>query len=399
MTLDSEGDRAEVPLDFSVEDSFVKAGQSGTYVFKPVVNAEARGERRHDRLGGKLTRLPGRLSHTRIRTQTALTPMTCRRCYSWGFSSRWLLVPWLGALLAALLLAGCATRGAAGQDTGIGTLLKRGRGAGMDATQMQMVARRARRAGLGAGDTASLLRPAVRLAEEGLPTGPLLAKTLEGLAKQVPLGRMRPTLRQQRASVQHAGQVVGQWTPVQKGSAQIKARDRLITAAADALRNGLRGEEVKAFLDGLPEEARGHPLSAGQVAVAVETLADLHGHGARPETARQLLTSAIRAGYDPESIRQLPSALQGVRREAGRPVGVLAGGAAKAIARGIPAATVLRGLFQGGLPGGGLPADVGPPGTTPGPGKLPETGPLDTSPPDNQGPRDAPPGGGNAGLL
>lgn len=41
VTLDSPDDRAEVTLDFSVEDSFVEAGQTGTYIFKPVVDAEA----------------------------------------------------------------------------------------------------------------------------------------------------------------------------------------------------------------------------------------------------------------------------------------------------------------------------------------------------------------------
>jgi hypothetical protein len=41
VTLDSPTDRAEVTLDFSVEDSFVKAGQSGKYIFKPVVQAES----------------------------------------------------------------------------------------------------------------------------------------------------------------------------------------------------------------------------------------------------------------------------------------------------------------------------------------------------------------------
>jgi len=41
VELDSEGDRAEVTLDFSVEESFVEAGTTGTYVFKPVIDAEA----------------------------------------------------------------------------------------------------------------------------------------------------------------------------------------------------------------------------------------------------------------------------------------------------------------------------------------------------------------------
>ncbi len=41
VDLDSEDDRAEVTLDFSVEESFVKGGTTGTYTFKPVVDAEA----------------------------------------------------------------------------------------------------------------------------------------------------------------------------------------------------------------------------------------------------------------------------------------------------------------------------------------------------------------------
>jgi hypothetical protein len=40
VTLDDPSDQAEVTLDFSVEDSFVEAGQSGMYIFKPVVQAE-----------------------------------------------------------------------------------------------------------------------------------------------------------------------------------------------------------------------------------------------------------------------------------------------------------------------------------------------------------------------
>ena len=41
VTLASPTDEAEVTLDFSVEDSFVKAGQSGMYIFKPTVRAQS----------------------------------------------------------------------------------------------------------------------------------------------------------------------------------------------------------------------------------------------------------------------------------------------------------------------------------------------------------------------
>lgn len=41
VTIDDPTDDAEVTLDFSVEDSFVEAGQSGMYIFKPVVHAQS----------------------------------------------------------------------------------------------------------------------------------------------------------------------------------------------------------------------------------------------------------------------------------------------------------------------------------------------------------------------
>lgn len=40
VTLADSTDRAQVTLDFSVAESFVKAGRSGKYIFKPVVQAD-----------------------------------------------------------------------------------------------------------------------------------------------------------------------------------------------------------------------------------------------------------------------------------------------------------------------------------------------------------------------
>lgn len=41
FTIDDDADSVEVTLDFNVEESFVRAGQSGKYIFKPVVQAES----------------------------------------------------------------------------------------------------------------------------------------------------------------------------------------------------------------------------------------------------------------------------------------------------------------------------------------------------------------------
>ena len=41
FTVETEEDTVQVTLDFNVEDSFVKAGRSGKYIFKPTVRAQA----------------------------------------------------------------------------------------------------------------------------------------------------------------------------------------------------------------------------------------------------------------------------------------------------------------------------------------------------------------------
>jgi len=283
-------------------------------------------------------------------------------------------------------------------------LLDRGRTASADVEKMNAVVERARRVGLNNEATASLLRPTVELAQQDLPTSHLLSKTLEGLAKNVPPGRMQPVLQQYRGHTERAGQLVGEWTQraeVRKllgttedapdSDVQRRARTALITAAADAQQQDLPAANIEAFLDRLPSGVDRRPVSPDEVSTALSVLPDLPKNGATPESAQQLLTSALAAGYSPESLRQLPSALQSAHRKSDQPVDVLAQGTAQTIARGTPATQVLQRLFQGLFPGGGPPAGVGngPPENTPGGGKPPDTGP-----PENTGPPDNPPGGG-----
>lgn len=321
-------------------------------------------------------------------------------------SIRMLRVPWTW-LRTALVLAVVLASGpyvAVGQEADLQALLDQARAAGVDTEQMSTVVERARRAGLNNAATAALLRPSVELAERDLPTSHVLSKTLEGLAKNVPADRMEPVLQQYGSYTERAGQIVSQWTQQAEtremlgasedappSEAQERTRAELITAAAKAQQLDTPAENIEAFLNGLPSGVERRPVSLDEVAAAVNVLPDLPNSGASPESARRLLTSALDAGYSPESLRQLPSALKSARRRSNQPVDVLAEGTAQAIARGTPAAQVLKSLFQGSFPGRGAPAGIrtGPPGSTPGGGKLPEPGP-----PGNTGPPDNPPGGG-----
>lgn len=280
----------------------------------------------------------------------------------------------LGAVLTAVLLAVGTPRGAAGQDMGTEGLLEQGRAAGISVERLRAVARRARQAGLSGEATASLLRPAVALAEQGLPASSVLSMALEGLAKQVSPDRIQQSLHASQIRTEKAGPLIRRWaSPPKRRSASEASRERLITVTAETLRQGVPAREVKALLGRL--SPGGDEGQIGRVTGAIGVLPAMRRAGVPSEAAARLLAAAVGAGYDAESLRQMPSALQQARQESGRPLGTLAQGVIRAAARGIPAAQVLRGFLPGAGLGGVLRATRPPevtlgPGASPGPGGL-----------------------------
>jgi hypothetical protein len=306
---------------------------------------------------------------------------------------------WAGAALGLALLALALPTGARGQPA-VQSLIEQGRAAGADAELLRTVVTRARESGYSAQAAADLLRPAVALAKQGLPATPLMNKTLEGLAKQVPPARIGPVLQQLRTHTQKAGALVSTWSS-QKSTQALLGRtgpppqaeqNRLITTIAEARQQDLPLPAAEQFLSQLPDAVQRRPVSLSKVTTAVGTMPDLPATRENPALARKLLGAALNAGYDAESLRQLPAALEQARRTTQRPTTAIARGAARAITKGTPASTVLRSLFRGSIPGGGPPAGAGPgaPSSPPGQGKPPGAGgrPPDAGPPDN-------PGGGN----
>jgi hypothetical protein len=175
---------------------------------------------------------------------------------------------------------------------------------------------------------------------------------------------------------------------------------------AEARQQDLPLATVEEFLNALPETAQRRSVPLSAVSVAVSVMPDLPGIQNNPNVSHQLLTAALNAGYDAESLRRLPSALESAQRASQRPSATIAKGAAQAISKGTPATNVLRSLFQGSVPGGGPPSGVGNgPEGPPGQGKPPGQGgrPPGAGPPDDPGkgppedpgggPPDNPPGG------
>lgn len=325
-----------------------------------------------------------------------------------GCTSRTPLRPaGLVAALAGLLLL--LPLSAAGQAQSVESIIEQGQQAGADAELMRTVANRAQRAGLNTEQTTDLLAPAVTLAEHDLPTTPFLNKTLEGVAKQVPPARLTSVLQDLQNSTENAGTVVSAWLNqsdvrqlVGEEQPSKSARNQLITSITEAEQQNLPVSTVEQFLDNLPGAVERRPVSLPEISVAVSVLPDLPGQPNNPQVSHQLLAAALDAGYDAESVRQLPAALSSARQENQQPAEAIARGATQAISQGTPAASVLRNLFQGNVPGGGgPPTDVGngPPNTPPGQGKPPGEGgkPPGAGPGGNPGNPDNPGNPGNPG--
>jgi len=282
------------------------------------------------------------------------------------------------------------------QPASVSSLLERGQQTGANVELMRTVVDRANKAGLSSTATANLLDPAVALAERDLPSSPVLNKALEGLSKRVPPERMTSVLQQLRNGTEQAGHLVAAWLQQEEVRAMIgsdpdasssRGRANLIASVADAQQQKVPAEAIEIFLNELPATTERRPVPLSDVSVAVGVLPDLPSNGESAPAAQQLLVAALDAGYDPESMRQLPAAIEQAQRQTQRPTEAIAKGAAQAISWGTPADNVLRNLFRGAPPAG-TPAQTGQ-------GKQGQNNPPD-DPPGN-GPPDDPPGGGSGG--
>lgn len=281
--------------------------------------------------------------------------------------------PWRvwGRVLGLVLLTMAVVGGATGQSAPPEDLIKEGERVGAQVELMREVVSRSEQLGLSPEATADLLRPAVQLARQDDPTGPVLTTALEGLAKQVPPARIKATLKRTRRQTERASAIVSAWLEQKEERAHAPTtsldrptdrepsqtiRSRLIVNATRAQQQGVSVNEIEQLLQALSERADVQ-ISLSDVAVAVEVLPAVPGRRAAPQAAREVVVAALDAGYEGETLRRLPAVLNRVDRK-GMPSAVLARRTAEAIDRGGPPSRVLQRLSLENMPGGS-PLDVG----------------------------------------
>jgi len=159
-------------------------------------------------------------------------------------------------------------------------------------------------------------------AAQGVPTRPLVAKALEGAAKQAPGDRIVLAVRSLAADLSGARRALG-----------AEADEASLVAGAAALRAGVSSSYLVQMRDARPGTSLAWPLAV---------LADLVGHGVPADTAGRILTALARSGANDAAFSAFE---QQVVRDVG--AGVPAGAAAVARAP--------MGIGVGGQPPGGGP--------------------------------------------
>jgi hypothetical protein len=179
----------------------------------------------------------------------------------------------------------------------------------------------------------------------GLPVGPLIDKSLEGWAKQVPAQRVLLALEQLRARLE-----VGRGVVVAAGV--VDPGDAVVAGAAEALARGLAPEDVRALVASAP----GSDAAAAGLMVA----ASLHAQGLDQAASVRAVEDAYKKDLDPAQLYELPSVVAGLAGQ-----GMLMADLARRIMQGggLPLPPMAGGVGQGG----GRPGQV-PPGLIDNPG-------------------------------
>ncbi len=180
-----------------------------------------------------------------------------------------------------------------------------------------------------------------------MPTGPLIAKALEGAAKGVPGDRVVAALSNYAERLGQARRVVG-------GDRDVTT----VVAGADAMRRGVPAETVGSLV----------AQHEGDLAVPLLVLGDLMVEGVPVEHAYGVVEEALSKGHGPDELLAIPGAVRRMMRE-----GQSASDAARTVGNAIG-----RGRFG---------EVTGPPALLQTqPGKGPPV-PPGSGPPDHAGPK------------
>lgn len=273
----------------------------------------------------------------------------------------------LWCLLWCLLMALPALLHA--QDAGLDELIRRAQAAGIEQGNLQELQQRAGQQGLSNDELASLIAPAVSLAEQDLPSDALFNKALEGLSKGISPSRILPVLEKLQSNTVRMAPVVDNWmgkpevaNMLQKneGMTPNAFRNEMIKSVSRGSSAEITSESISALLDEVGTDDVMNESTPQSIVAAVGIFAELPTSAQNPEMSRSLLLRSLKAGFSSSDLQKLPGAMSVAQQRSQLPAASVVQGVANQMKNGIPAQEILKNLFNGNV-GGGPPGGI-PPG-------------------------------------
>ena len=278
----------------------------------------------------------------------------------------------LGTAVLAVLFLSIAVLPAIAQDNGpsLKNAIEMAQKNGIPQPDIDNLVQRARKKNIPDSQIADMLQPAAKLASQGLPYDLVMQKSLEGMAKGVQPSIITKVENELQSNTLTASEMTDEWIKrpaiqsmlTKSGeSGQGKTfRNKILTTIAGVLFQGIPQKQLGNLLSDLSQSNVAAKMNASQVPVAIRILPDLSTSRSHPDVSRALIVQAIKGHFTADQIQQLPMAMERAQQMNQLPAEALAHGIGKQINDGVPAMTILQGLFEGHFPGG--PSNGVPPG-------------------------------------
>lgn len=252
------------------------------------------------------------------------------------------------------------------QATDLPAVVEEAKKAGIETSVIEEIKTRARQGGLADEQIADLIRPAVGLAKQNLPSDMVFKKALEGLSKNIPANRIAGVLQNIGEATQRSAPVVDGWMSRSDVASQIAGssamseeafRNEMISSVTKGVSQGVPEEEISALLNDISSSGVVPKTTPQSISTAVRIFSELPTTAEAPGMSRDFIVRSLKNGFDSSELQKLPGAMAVAQRRSQLPAASVIEGVSKQLQGGVPAKQILQSLFNGKI-GGGPPGSV-----------------------------------------
>lgn len=273
----------------------------------------------------------------------------------------------ISTVIAGIIFILCLPAMIFAQDS-LSDLIGEARSVGIEQSKINALQERASQRGISDAELIAIIRPAVSMAEQNLPSDMIFDKAFEGLSKGVPFQRIEPMLGMIAENSLRAAGIVDPWIEraeirgmLERGGYagnQQNFRNEMIKAGTKTLRQNFSEEVFQETIHTIADQRGIEQRNPGTVVAAANILSDLPSAAENPTESARVILRALEGGFEASDLQNLPRAMNMAQRRSEIPASAVLEGVSRQLQGGLPAEQILQNLFNGNIGGG-------PPGGTP----------------------------------